>query len=216
MTLDGFCDHTAGIADDEIHDHYTDMLKSADAVIYGRITFQLMEYWKPFVGNPTGNISTDDFAATIANVRKIVYSRTLENVDWKNTKLKREIVKEEILGLKQRSGKDIIVGSPSLIVALGNLGLIDEYQLGVQPTVIGSGLPLFKNISDRIDLKLLKTKTFECGALILYYQPTQRMSLQITTMVGTVNKFVQPRQAQRLVKCISRRESPKEKDPPTP
>ena len=175
MTLDGFCDHTAGIADDEIHDHYTEVLKSAGAVIYGRITFQLMEYWKPFVGNPTGNRSTDDFAATIDNVPKIVYSRTLENVDWKNTELKREIVKEEILGLKQRAGKDILVGSPSMIVALGNLGLIDEYQLGVQPTVIGSGLPLFKNISDRIDLKLLKTKTFECGALMLYYQPIQSM-----------------------------------------
>lgn len=172
MTLDGFCDHTAMIADEEIHQHYTELLRSADTVIYGRITYQLMEYWKPFVDNPTGNKSMDDFAAAIDDIQKIVYSRTLKNVDWKNTELKSEINKEELLDLKQQAGKDILVGSPGLIVALGNLGLIDEYQLGVQPTVLGSGLPLFRNIKDRIDLKLLKTKTFGCGAVAHYYEPT--------------------------------------------
>ncbi len=171
MTLDGFCDHTAMIADDEIHQHYSDLLRSADTLIYGRITYQLMEsYWPSVVKDPTGNKPTDEFAVSIDNISKIVYSRTLENVDWKNTELKNEIIKEEILELKAKAGKDIFVGSPSLIVALGNLGLIDEYQLGVHPTVIGSGLPLFKNIQDRIDLKLLKTKTFGCGAIILYYE----------------------------------------------
>jgi dihydrofolate reductase len=118
----------------------------------------------------------DEFAVAIDDIQKIVYSRTLENVDWKNTELKREIVKEGILELKQQAGKDILVGSPSLIVALGNLGLIDEYQLGVQPTVIGGGLPLFKNVTDRIDLKLLKTKPFGCGAIALYYEPTARQA----------------------------------------
>lgn len=170
MTLDGFCDHTAMIADEEIHDHYTDLLRSAGAVIYGRKTFQLMEYWKSVVENPTGNKSMDEFAAAIDDVSKIVYSGTLESVDWKNTELKREIVKEEILDFKLQVGKDIFVGSPSLIVALGNLDLIDEYQLGVQPTVLGSGLTLFKNIAERIDLKLLKTKTFGCGAVFFYYE----------------------------------------------
>ena len=96
----------------------------------------------------------------------------MADADWKNTELKREIVKEEIVDLKQQAGKDILVGSPSLIVALGKLGVIDEYQLSVQPTVVGSGLPLFKNITDRIDLKLLKTKLFGCGAIALYYEPT--------------------------------------------
>jgi len=171
MTLDGYCDHTAMIADDEIHDHYTDLLRSAGAVIYGRKTFQLMEYWKSVIENPTGNKSMDEFAVVVDDIPKIVYSRTLESVDWKNTELKREIVREEILNLKQQSGKDILVGSPSLIVALGNLDLIDEYQLGVQPTVLGSGLQLFKNVADRIDLKLLKTKTFGCGAVFFYYEP---------------------------------------------
>jgi len=170
MTLDGYCDHTAMIADEEIHEHYTELLNDADIILYGRITYQLMEYWKSVVENPTGNRSMDDFAASIDNISKIVYSRTLKSVDWKNTELKNELSKEEVLELKQQPGKDILVGSPSLIVALTQLGLVDEYQLGVQPTVVGSGLPLFRNISDRVDLKLLKTKTFGCGALMLYYE----------------------------------------------
>jgi len=171
MTLDGFCDHTAMIADEEIHQHYSDLLRSADTILYGRVTFELMEYWKSVVANPTGNRSMDDFAASIDNISKIVYSRTMKSVDWKNTELKNELSKQEVLELKQQPGKKILVGSPSLIVALTQLGLIDEYQLGVQPTVIGAGLPLFKSITDRIDLKLLKTKTFGCGAITLYYEP---------------------------------------------
>jgi dihydrofolate reductase len=172
MTLDGFCNHTAMIADEEIHQHYTDLLNSADTLLYGRITYQLMEsYWPSVVENPTGRKPMDDFAIAIDNISKIVYSRTLQHVDWKNSILKKEIIKEEISALKQQAGKNILAGSPNLIVALAQLDLIDEYQLGVQPTVLGSGLPLFKNISDRINLKLLKTKTFGCGAVVLYYEP---------------------------------------------
>ena len=175
MTLDGFCDHTAMNADDEIHQHYADLLSNAGTLIYGRITYQLMEsYWPSVVQNPTGNKPTDEFAVAIDDISKIVYSRTLKNVDWKNTELKREIVKEEVLELKKQAGKDILVGSPSLIVALAQLELVDEYQLGVQPMVLGSGLPLFKDIKDRVDLKLLKTKTFGCGAITLYYEPTKK------------------------------------------
>lgn len=170
MTLDGFCDHTAMIADEEIHQHYNDLLSNADTIIYGRITYRLMEsYWPTVVKNPTGNKPTDEFAATIDKIPKIVFSNTLKNVDWKTAKLAKRDLKEEVLELKQQSGKDVLVGSPSLIAALTRLGLIDEYQLSVQPTILGSGLSLFKNITDRIDLKLLKTKTFGCGAVILYY-----------------------------------------------
>ena len=176
MTLDGFCDHTAMIADDEIHQHYSDLLRSGGTVIYGRITYQLMEYWRSVVENPTGNRSTDEFAVTMDNIPKLVFSRTLKDVDWKTAKLAKSDLKEEVLELKRQAGKDILVGSPSLIVALTQLGLIDEYQLGVQPTVVGSGLPLFKNITDRIDLKLLKTKTFGCGAVFLYYEPSKTTS----------------------------------------
>ena len=175
MTLDGFCNHTAMIADEEIHQHYNELLSNAGTLLYGRITFQLMEsYWPSVVNNPTGNKPMDEFAVLIDNISKIVFSRTLENVDWKNTQLKREVIKEEVLELKQQAGKNILVGSPSLIVALSQLELIDEYQLAVQPTVLGSGLPLFKNIKDRVDLKLLKAKTFGCGAITLYYEPAKK------------------------------------------
>ena len=131
-------------------------------------------YWPSVVKNPTGNKPMDEFAVLIDNISKIVFSRTLKNVDWKNTELKNEVIKDEILELKQKAGKSILVGSPSLIVALAQLDLIDEYQPVVQPTVLGSGLPLFNNIKNRIDLKLLKTKTFGCGAIALYYEPTKK------------------------------------------
>lgn len=172
MTLDGYCDHTAGIADDEIHEHYNDVLRNADTLIYGRITYQLMEsYWPMIVKEPTGNKSTDDFAVLIDDISKIVYSRTMKDVSWKNSILKNEIVKDDIIALKEQPGKNILVGSPSLIVAMANLGVIDEYQIGVQPIILGSGLPLFKNIRERIDLTLLHSKTFKCGAMMLYYAP---------------------------------------------
>jgi dihydrofolate reductase len=174
MTLDGFCDHTAMSADDEIHDHYSELLRSAGILLYGRITYQLMEYWLPIVTNPTGNKSFDEFALTIDKIPKVVFSRTLKSVEWKTARVATRDLKEEVLELRQQQGNDILVGSPSLIVALSQLDLIDEYQLGVQPTILGAGLPLFKNIRDRIDLKLLKTKTFGCGAIILYYERVRK------------------------------------------
>jgi dihydrofolate reductase len=174
MTLDGFCDHTAGIADDELHEHYNQLLGNADTILWGRTTYQLMEsYWPAIVKNPTGNKPEDEFAVLIDNISKIVFSRTLKNVDWKNTKLKKEVVKEEVLELKQQAGKNILVGSPSLIVALTQLDLIDEYQLCVQPIILGRGLTLFKNVKNRINLKLLKTKPFGSGAVTLYYEPAK-------------------------------------------
>jgi dihydrofolate reductase len=103
-------------------------------------------------------------------IPKIVYSRTLNAVDWKSATLKKEIVKEEIEALKQQDGKDIFAGSPSMIVQLTQLGLIDEYQLCVHPIILGSGLTLFKNIQNRIDLTLTKTKTFGTGVIVLYYK----------------------------------------------
>ena len=179
MTLDGFCDHTALIADDEIHQHYNELLRNADTLIYGRITYQLMEsYWPTVIKNPTGHQPIDEFAVLIDDISKIVFSHTQKNVEWKNAKLAKGGIKEEILELRQsRNGgsKDIIIGSRSLIVAALNLDLIDEFQLCVQPIISGNGLPLLKNINDRIDLKLLKTKTFNSsGSIILYYAPTKK------------------------------------------
>jgi dihydrofolate reductase len=175
MTLDGFCDHTAGIPDEEIHQHYSDLLRDAGAILYGRTTYQLMEsYWPSIVKNPTGEKTMDEFAVAIDNVSKIVFSRTLKNVTWRNTELKKELNKEEVIQLKQQAGKDIFAGSPSLIVSLSQLGLIDEYQLAIQPMILGTGLPLFKNIQDTINLKFVKTKTFGCGVIILYYAAAKK------------------------------------------
>ena len=178
MTLDGFCDHTALIADDEIHQHYNELLKSADIILYGRITYQLMEYWPTVVKNPTGNKSIDEFAVTMDNIPKVVFSQTLKNVEWKTARLAKGDIKEELLQLKQsRNGgsKDILVGSRSLIVTLLNLNLIDEFQLCVQPIIAGKGLPLLNNIDDRINLKLLKTKTFtSSGSITFYYEPVKK------------------------------------------
>jgi dihydrofolate reductase len=175
QTLDGFCDHTAMIADDELHQHYNDLLSNAGTLIYGRITYQLMEsYWPTVVINPTGNKPMDDFAVLIENIPKIVFSHTLTDIGWKNATLAKAGIEEEVLKLKQQSGKDILVGSPSLIVALTKLNLIDEYQLCVHPVIIGNGLPLFKTINERMIFKLLKTKTFGSGAITLYYEPTKK------------------------------------------
>lgn len=175
-TLDGFCDHTAIIADEEIHQHYNELLINAGTLLYGRITYQLMEsYWPSVVKNPTGSKSTDEFAVTIDNIPKIVFSRTMKNVEWKTAKLAKRGIKEEVLELKQQAGKNILAGSRSLIVTLMNLNLIDEFQLCVHPIILGSGLtPSLKNINDRINLKLLKTKTFSCGAIMLYFEPDKK------------------------------------------
>jgi len=175
MTLDGFCDHTVMIADDELHQHYNELLSNADTLLYGRITYQLMEsYWPTVVKNPTGNKPMDEFAVLIDNISKIVFSRTLKNVDWKNVKLAKGGIKEEVLELKQQAGKNILAGSPSLIVTLMQLDLIDEYQLCVQPIISGNGLRLFKNINDRINLNLIKTKIFGSGSITLYYEPAKK------------------------------------------
>jgi dihydrofolate reductase len=175
MTLDGFCDHDKFIADEEIHQHYNEILSNADTILFGRITYQLMEsYWPSIVKNPTGIKPEDEFAVLIDNISKIVFSRTLKTVNWKNTRLKKEGIKEEVLELKQQTGKNILAGSPGLITALTQLDLIDEYQLTVHPIILGKGLPLFKNIKDRVNHKLLRTKTFGCGAVTLYYEPIKK------------------------------------------
>ena len=181
MTLDGFCDHTSMIADDELHEHYNDLLSNADTLLYGRITYQLMEsYWPTVVKNPTGNKPTDEFAVLIDDIEKIVFSHTLTNEDpviagWKNAKVAMQDFEKEVVELKQSSNlqsKGILVGSPSLIVAALNLKLVDELQLCVQPIIVGKGLPLFKNIRERIDLKLLKTeKLNSSGSVVFYYEP---------------------------------------------
>jgi len=177
MTLDGSCDHTAGIPDDEIHQHYADLLSKAGTILYGRITYQLMEYWRTLLENPSDEKSMNDFAIAIDKIPKIVFSHTLKNIEWESAKLANRDIEEEVLELKQSrpasgGSKDILVGSRSLIIQLMKLNLIDEYQLCIHPVIAGTGLPLFENIKDRTVLKLIKTKTFSGGAVTLYYEPT--------------------------------------------
>jgi dihydrofolate reductase len=173
MTIDGFCDHTVITPDEEIHHHYTDLLNSSDTILYGRITFQLMEYWQDVLKNPTGNRDMDEFAVAIDKIPKIVFSHTLKNIEWESARLAKHGMKEEVSELKKQPGGDMLVGSPGLIVALTQLGLIDEYQLCIHPVIAGSGLPLFKNISNKITLQLLKTRIFHSGAIVLYYKPVE-------------------------------------------
>lgn len=183
MTLDGFCDHTAIIPDEEIHNHYTDLLSNGGTILYGRITYRLMEFWRTLVENPSGEKSIDDFAVVIDKIPKIVFSHTLKKMDpiaigWESTKLANKGLEEEVLALKKSrpasggsGSKDILVGSRSLIMQLLKLNLIDEFQLCVHPVVAGSGLSLFENLNDRTTFKLIKTKTFKGGAVVLYYEP---------------------------------------------
>lgn len=173
MTLDGFCDHTAVIPDEEIHYHYAELLDTAGVILYGRKTYELMQYWQALVKEPSGNKSMDDFAVVMDRTPKLVFSHTLKDTGWESAKLAEKPIKEAVLALKQQEGKPILVGSPSLIVSLTNLDLIDEYQLCIHPVVAAGGLPLFKNVNNRLDLKLLKTKTFSGGAELLYYEPVK-------------------------------------------
>ncbi len=171
ITLDGFCDHTAGIADAELHDHYTELLNASGITLYGRITYQLMEdFWPMIAKNPTGERNMDEFAIAMDRIPKIVFSSTLTHLDWETATLATKSPAEVVQELRQQEGKDILIGSPSLISALTQLQLIDEYQLCIHPVIIGSGLPLFRDVQDRIVLRLLRTKTFTSGVVLHYYE----------------------------------------------
>ena len=169
MTLDGNCDHTAGIPDAEVHNHYTRLLNDSDAILYGRITYGLMEYWRPFIENPSGDTSMDDFAKAIDKIPKIIFSHTLKTTDWASAALADKPIEEVVAELKKTPGRDILVGSRSLIIQLANLNLIDEFQLCIYPVIAGKGLMLFNDINNRTALKLIKTKTFSSGTVLLYY-----------------------------------------------
>ena len=174
MTIDGFCDHTAGLSDEETHQHYAKLLDDADAILYGRITYQLMQFWQTLIKKPSGDKTMDDFALAIDKIPKIVFSQTLKNTEWDSAKLATKEIEKEVLGLRQQLGKDILVGSRSLIIQLLNLNLIDEFQICIYPMIEGKGLSLFDKIKDRTIFKLVKTKIFGSSAIVLYYEPTRQ------------------------------------------
>ena len=174
MTLDGVCDHTAGIADEGLHQHYSELIDNAGVILYGRTTYQLMQFWQTLLQNPSGKKSMDDFAISIDKIQKLVFSNTLKDTGWDSAKLANRPLDEEVLELKKQSGRDILVGSRSLIIQLLNSNLIDEFQICIHPVIEGKGLLLFDQIKDRILLKLIKTKSLNSGAIVLYYEPTSK------------------------------------------
>lgn len=169
-TLDAVCDHTAGVPDDEIHQHYTDLLNHSDAILYGRKTYQLMEYWRAVLKNSSEEKSKKDFAQAIDKIPKIVFSHTMGRVDWNRTTLEVRKLKDVVLELKHQSGGDILVGSRSLIIQLMRINLIDQYQFCVHPLIAGGGLPLFEDVHEKMIFKLMNTRVFKSGAIILYYE----------------------------------------------
>ncbi len=158
------------VVDEEFFDYAKDMFKTVDTILFGRVTYQMMETYWP---NTTDNdpIITDK----MNTLPKIVFSKTLNKVGWgkwNNATVVKENIAEEVKKMKQETGKDMVIfGSGILVSTFAELGLIDEYRIIVNPVILGKGNPLFKDIHDRINLKLLKTKMLNTGVIILYYQP---------------------------------------------
>ncbi len=181
VTLDGFFEGpnrdiswhnvTSGSGmDEEFNGYAVDMLNSVDTLLFGRVTYELMaSYW------PTPDAMKNDpiVAERMNSLPKIVFSRTLDKVEWNHTRLVKDNIEEEIKNMKKQPGKDMaLLGSGSIMSRFAQRGLIDEYRIMVNPVVLGAGTPLFKGIKDRLHLKLLKTRTFRSGNVLLYYQPT--------------------------------------------
>lgn len=177
MTLDGVCDHTTGVADEGLHQHYAELIDNGGVILYGRTTYQLMQFCQELVNKPSGEKSMDDFANAIDKIPKLVFSSTLKETGWDTAKLAGKSLALEVLELKQQSEKDILIGSRSLIIQLLNSNLIDEFQICIHPIIEGKGLRLFDEIKSRIMLNLIKTKVLNSGAVVFYYEPIRRMNI---------------------------------------
>jgi len=151
----------------------SEFVRSADTLLLGRVTYQSFAGSWPYVpDNPNASEEEKEYARQLTALEKIVFSRTLEKAEWNNSRLVREVNADEIRQLKQGPGRNIIVyGSISLIQALTELGLIDEYQILVHPVVLGGGKPLFPESKNRVKLQLIETKTHPSGVVLLTYQP---------------------------------------------
>ncbi|MEK3715360.1 dihydrofolate reductase family protein [Paenibacillus sp. FSL R7-0333] len=178
-SLDGFVEGPNGpmdiswvAYDADLESHARGILSTADTVIWGRGTYQMMHsYWPSVPADPSASQHERDHAEWIEKTAKVVFSTTLENVEWNNSRLVKEDVEEEIQRLKEQPGEDIVIlGSPRFAHTLMQLGLIDEYIITVSPVLIGSGLPLFQGIQEKTNLKLIENKTFDSGAIGLVYQ----------------------------------------------
>ena len=171
VTLDGCCDHRVGIADEEIHRHAIENLTRADALLFGRVTYEMMEAaWRLETRTMAMPDWTEPFARTIDAAKKYVVSSTLDRVDW-NAELVRGDLGEAVRRLKQEPGKGLFVGGVKLPMALAELGLIDEYEFVVHPRIVGHGPTLFAGLSKYVDLKLVGRREFGSGAVALRYEP---------------------------------------------
>ncbi len=178
VTLDGFFEGPYReldwhVVDEEFNEYANDLLSKVDGILFGRVTYQLMaDYWPAAATNPSTSKSDLEIADKMNNLPKIVFSKTLQQVGWNNSRLVNDNIAEEISKMKQQPGKDMVIfGSGSIVSTFMQLGLIDEYRIIVNPVVLGNGKPLFKGINDKLNLKLLKTRVFGSGVVILYYQP---------------------------------------------
>jgi dihydrofolate reductase len=175
VTLDGCCDHREMFADEDLHRHAAENLAQADALLFGRVTYEMMEAaWRPSAG--TGALPAwmerwmEPFARTIDAARKYVVSSTLDRVDW-NAELVRGDLGKAVAQLKRESGKGLFVGGVKLPLALAELGLIDEYEFVVHPRLVGHGPTLFAGLSQHIDLKLVSRLELGSGAVAMRYEP---------------------------------------------
>jgi dihydrofolate reductase len=171
VTLDGCCDHRAMIADEQLHRHAVENLAQADALLFGRVTYEMMEAaWRLPMQPDSMPDWTKPFARTIDAAKKYVVSNTLERVDW-NAELLRGDLGKAVEQLKQQPGNGLFVGGLKLPLALAELGLIDDYEFIVHPRIAGHGPTLFTGLSKLIDLKLVSRMEFGSGAVVLRYEP---------------------------------------------
>ena len=170
VTLDGCCDHRVGIVDEDLHRHAAENIAQADALLFGRVTYEMMEEaWRGPVPAGTRPDWMEPFARTIDAAKKYVVSSTLERVDW-NSELVRGDLGNAVRQLKRESGKGLFVGGVKLPLALAELGLIDEYEFVVHPRLVGHGPTLFAGLSKFIDLKLVSRLEFASGAVAMRYE----------------------------------------------
>jgi dihydrofolate reductase len=172
ITLDGCCDHTKVIGSEEILEHYTQLLQEVDLFVYGRKTYQLMvPYWPNVAKDPSDNKASIEFAQAFCSKDKVVFSRSLENAEDKTTRIIHGNLRDEILKLKQESGKPILAGGVDIPSQLIELGLVDEYRFVVQPIVAGEGRRLMEGVSlpERLQLKLVESKILKSGCVALRY-----------------------------------------------
>ena len=173
ITLDGVCDHTAGIADDELHEYFTDLLQSVDLVVFGRKTYHLMyPYWADVAKNQSETKAVNEFARTFDSLERIVYSNTMTGAEWKNTIVSRADPRAEISKLKQQDGKHISISSITIASLLMQAGLIDEYHFVVHPILAVNGRRLFDTdgLREGLQLRLVESKTLRSGVVALHYQ----------------------------------------------